>query len=110
MAGPRMHLRPENQNVITVFLTDWPAAVSGEADKKLTLSASACHIGEPNSVNLGQKHTKKLNIPSPQEKCKMPHAMLTFSNPNRSRAARARVLMYPAINRPWAAAKNARAP
>ena len=32
----------------------WPTAVAGKADKELTLSASACHIGGPNSVNPGQ--------------------------------------------------------
>ena len=32
----------------------WPAAVAGEADMELTLSASACHMGGPNSVNPGQ--------------------------------------------------------
>ena len=28
--------------------------MTGEADRELTLSASACHIGGPNSANLGQ--------------------------------------------------------
>ena len=32
----------------------WPTAVAGEADRELMLSASACHIGGPNSVNPGQ--------------------------------------------------------
>ena len=32
----------------------WPTAVAGEADKELTVTASACHIGGPNSVNPGQ--------------------------------------------------------
>ena len=33
----------------------WPtAALAGEADSVSSVSASACHIGEPNSVNPGQ--------------------------------------------------------
>ena len=32
----------------------WPTAVAGKADKELTLSASACLVGGPNSVNPGQ--------------------------------------------------------
>ena len=32
----------------------WSTAGAGEADRELTLSASACHIGGPNSVNPGQ--------------------------------------------------------
>ena len=32
----------------------WPTAVAGEADRELTLSGSACHVGGPNSVNPGQ--------------------------------------------------------
>ena len=33
---------------------DWPTAVAGEADSVSFVSASACHIGGPNSVNPGQ--------------------------------------------------------
>ena len=32
----------------------WPIAVAGEADSVSSVSASACHIGGPNSVNPGQ--------------------------------------------------------
>ena len=32
----------------------WPTAVAGEADSVSAGSASACHIGGPNSVNPGQ--------------------------------------------------------
>ena len=32
----------------------WPTAVAGEADSVSSVSASACHIGGPNSVNPGQ--------------------------------------------------------
>ena len=32
----------------------WPTAVPGKADKELTVTALACHIGGPNSVNPGQ--------------------------------------------------------
>ena len=32
----------------------WPTAVVGEADIVSSVSASACHIGGPNSVNPGQ--------------------------------------------------------
>ena len=32
----------------------WPTAVAGEADSVSSESASACHIGGPNSVNPGQ--------------------------------------------------------
>ena len=32
----------------------WPTAVAGKTDIELTQSASACHIGGPNSVNPGQ--------------------------------------------------------
>ena len=32
----------------------WPKAVVGEADSVSSVSASACHIGGPNSVNPGQ--------------------------------------------------------
>ena len=32
----------------------WPAAVAGEADSVSSVSASACHIGGPNSVNHGE--------------------------------------------------------
>ena len=32
----------------------WPTAVVGEADSVSSVSASACHIGGPNSVNPGQ--------------------------------------------------------
>ena len=34
------------------ILRIWPTPVTGEAEKELTLSASACHTGEPNSVSL----------------------------------------------------------
>ena len=32
----------------------WPTAVVGKVDSVSSLSASACHIGGPNSVNPGQ--------------------------------------------------------
>ena len=32
----------------------WPTAVAGEADSVSFVSASACHIGGPNSINPGQ--------------------------------------------------------
>ena len=32
----------------------WPTAVAGKADSVSSVSASACHIGGPNSVNPGQ--------------------------------------------------------
>ena len=32
----------------------WPTAVAGEAVSVSSVSASACHIGGPNSVNPGQ--------------------------------------------------------
>ena len=32
----------------------WPTAVVGEADSVNSVSASACHIGGPNSVNPGK--------------------------------------------------------
>ena len=32
----------------------WPTVVAGEADSVSSVSASACHIGGPNSVNHGQ--------------------------------------------------------
>ena len=32
----------------------WPTAMAGKADEELTLLASTCHIGGPNSVNPGQ--------------------------------------------------------
>ena len=32
----------------------WPTAVAGEADSVSSVSASACHVGGPNSVNTGQ--------------------------------------------------------
>ena len=32
----------------------WPTAVAGEADRELTLSSSAYHIGGPIYVNPGQ--------------------------------------------------------
>ena len=32
----------------------WPIAVAGKADSVSSVSASACHIGGPNSVNPGQ--------------------------------------------------------
>ena len=32
----------------------WPTAVTGKADSVSSVSASACHIGGPNSVNPGQ--------------------------------------------------------
>ena len=32
----------------------WPTAVVGEGDSVISVSASACHIGGPNSVNPGQ--------------------------------------------------------
>ena len=32
----------------------WPTAVAGKADSVSSVSASACHIGGPNCVNLGQ--------------------------------------------------------
>ena len=32
----------------------WPTAVAGEAYSVSSVSASACHIGGPNSVNPGQ--------------------------------------------------------
>ena len=32
----------------------WPTAVTDEADNVSRVSASACHIGGPNSVNPGQ--------------------------------------------------------
>ena len=44
----------------------WPAAVAGEADRELTLSASVCHIGGPNFVSLryvciaGSKHLRMI--------------------------------------------------
>ena len=32
----------------------WPTAVTGEADSVSSVTASACHIGGPNSVTPGQ--------------------------------------------------------
>ena len=32
----------------------WPTAVAGKADSVSFVSASACHMGGPNSVNPGQ--------------------------------------------------------
>ena len=32
----------------------WPTTVASKANKELTLSAPACHISGPNSVNPGQ--------------------------------------------------------
>ena len=32
----------------------WPPTVAGKADNVSSVSASACHIGGPNSVNPGQ--------------------------------------------------------
>ena len=32
----------------------WPTAVTGKADSVSSVSASACHIGGPNSVKPGQ--------------------------------------------------------
>jgi len=32
----------------------WPTVVAGKADSVSSVSASACHIGGPNSVNSGQ--------------------------------------------------------
>ena len=32
----------------------WPTAVAGKVDSVSSVSASACHIGGPNSVNPGQ--------------------------------------------------------
>ena len=32
----------------------WPTAMAGKADNVSSVSASACHIGGPNSVNPGQ--------------------------------------------------------
>ena len=32
----------------------WPTAVAGKADSVSSVSASACHIGGPNSVNHGE--------------------------------------------------------
>ena len=32
----------------------WPTAVAAKADNVCSVSASACYIGGPNSVNLGQ--------------------------------------------------------
>ena len=32
----------------------WPTVVIGESDSVSTVSASACHIGGPNSVSHGQ--------------------------------------------------------
>ena len=37
-----------------MFNLDWPTAVAGEADSVSSVSASACHIRGPNSVNPGQ--------------------------------------------------------
>ena len=37
-----------------MFNKIWPTAVAGEADRVSSVSASACHIGGPNSVNPGQ--------------------------------------------------------
>ena len=46
----------------------WPTAVTGKADSASSVSASACHIDGPNSVNPGQilsvygnEYVKKLN-------------------------------------------------
>ena len=37
-----------------MFNRIWPTAVAGVADSVSSVSASACHIGGPNSVNPGQ--------------------------------------------------------
>ena len=46
-----MQYRRQNLGMVNRI---WPTAVAGEAERELTLSASACHIGGTNSVNHGQ--------------------------------------------------------
>ena len=41
-------------------LLTWPTAVAGEADSVSSVSASACHIYRPNSLNPGQGLVKNI--------------------------------------------------
>ena len=46
--------RPSLQNTLPYFNRIWPTPLAGKADSVSSKSASACHIGGPNSVNPGQ--------------------------------------------------------
>ena len=51
----RVNVEPYSNLDSPGYNLDWPTAVAGEADSVSSVSASACHIGGPNSLlNPGQ--------------------------------------------------------